>query len=107
SESGVQEVRELRELDVDADRDVVVDLVRRSRGRAVRARHHYGQGRELVVEADGEVQGVLAALVLRLVERLLHRRHALGEGLRRLRDGFITARGPGAMYHRLHLLAAL
>ena len=82
-----------------------VDGVRRLGRRRVGARHGRGEGGQLVVQPDGEVERVLAGAALRLVERLLDLGQLLRERPRRVGDRLLGLRALRSLRRRLRLVA--
>ena len=77
---------ELPELLVNLLRDFLLHGAGLLGGREVAGTGLVGEVGELVIEADGEVEGVLVAAVLGLVKGFLHGRHLLVDGLGGLHD---------------------
>src|SRR5690349_6382582 len=99
------QLRELLQLRVNPRDHFIIHRIRlRGRGR-FRTRHHTAERREFVVQTDREVQRILAALVLRLVERLFNRRQVLVQRRARVVDDFEVRLSRQALQQILNLFA--
>ena len=80
----------LRQLFIGLFTQHVEDFVRLLRRCRVGASHHAGQGHEMIVQPDWEIEHVLAALCLGLNQYFFHRGHFLVERFAGIGNGLLA-----------------